>query len=109
MPLKEGHLLVDLFIIFKKQTLNISESGEVMNYPLGLGISTPSHYRVTGLLPNSVAGEEGNCSGISQRPMETKTVSLNGCDRRKQDRSTLTHIYIFNRDKRGANSWYVRS
>jgi hypothetical protein len=28
-------------------------------------INTPCHYKDTGILPNSVAGEEGNRSGIS--------------------------------------------
>ena len=40
------------------------EHGEVINYTLDGGIYTPSHYKDTGVLPNSVAGEEGNRSGI---------------------------------------------
>ena len=40
-----------------------TEHGEVINYTLD---SVPSHYKDTGILPNSVAGEEGNHSGISQ-------------------------------------------
>jgi hypothetical protein len=51
-----------------KQTLNIALSmhGEVINYTLdGVSINTPSHYKVTGVLPNSVSVEEGNHSGIS--------------------------------------------
>jgi hypothetical protein len=35
-----------------------------INYTLD-GVNTPSHYKDTGNLPNSVAKMEGNCSGIS--------------------------------------------
>jgi hypothetical protein len=55
MPLKEGHL--------KKQTLNIPLS--MVKLLITLWINIPSHYKDTGVLPNSVAGEEGNRSGIS--------------------------------------------
>ena len=42
------------------------EHGEVINYTLeGALINTPSHYKDRGVLLNSVAGEEGNCLGIS--------------------------------------------
>ena len=34
-------------------------------------INTPSHYKDTCVLPNSVAGEEGNCQGFTMRPMVT--------------------------------------
>jgi hypothetical protein len=37
-----------------------------MNYTMdGVVTTTPSHYENTGVLPNSVDGEEGNRSGIS--------------------------------------------
>ena len=39
------------------------EHEEVINYT-GWCINTLSHYRNTGVLPNSVAGEEENHSGI---------------------------------------------
>jgi hypothetical protein len=45
MPCTEEHLLVD---VLKK-----------------VDIQYPSHYKDTGIVPNSVAGEEGNRSGIS--------------------------------------------
>jgi hypothetical protein len=48
----------------KEDVEYLFEHGEVINYILD-GINTPSHYKDTGVLPNSVAGEEGNCSGIS--------------------------------------------
>ena len=41
------------------------EHGEVINYTYGWCINTHSHYKDTGVIPNSIAGEEGNCSGIS--------------------------------------------
>ena len=59
MPLKEGHLLVDG--VKKTDIENPFEHGEVIVYNLD-GVSTPSHYKDTGVLPNSVAREEGNCS-----------------------------------------------
>ena len=40
------------------------EHGEINHYKCGWGIM-PSHYKDTGILPNLVAGEEGNRSGIS--------------------------------------------
>ena len=54
MPRKEGHLLVD-GEFFKKQTLNIPLSMVKL-----LIINTPSHNKAAGVLPNSVAGKEGN-------------------------------------------------
>ena len=55
---------------FLKQTEYPFEHGEVINYTLD-GVSVHSvttniQMSDTGILPNSVAGEEGNCSGISQ-------------------------------------------
>ena len=61
------------------------EHGEVINYALDGESITPSHDKNTGVLPNSVAVEEGNCSGISPwEKNDFKTVTeFNGCDRRK--------------------------
>jgi hypothetical protein len=46
------------------------EHGEVTNYTLH---AVSIH---TGVLPNSVAGEDGNCSDFTLRPMVTKTVRV---------------------------------
>ena len=61
---KAGHLLV------KNVKADIEyhfEHCEVTMLKLHVGwcINTPCHYKDTGILPNSVAGEEGNSSGIS--------------------------------------------
>ena len=40
------------------------EHGEVIHYTLEGNINTPSPYKDTGVLPNSVAVEEGNRLGI---------------------------------------------
>ena len=62
MPRKEGHLLVDGKM--KKADIEYPfEHSEVINY-FGGCINTPSNYKDTGVLPTSVAGEEGNRSGI---------------------------------------------
>jgi hypothetical protein len=45
--------------------------------------NTPSHYKGTGVLPNSVAVEEGNRTVFfTMRPMVTLK-QFNGCDRRQ--------------------------
>uniref|UniRef100_A0A4W5KGY5 Calcineurin-like phosphoesterase domain containing 1 n=1 Tax=Hucho hucho TaxID=62062 RepID=A0A4W5KGY5_9TELE len=63
MPCKEGHILVNWF---KKADIQYPfEHGEVINYTFGRCINKPSHYKDTYVLSNSVAGEEGNSSGIS--------------------------------------------
>jgi hypothetical protein len=47
----------------KNQTLNIPLS--MVKLLFLWCINRPSDYKDTGVLPKSVAGEEGNCSGIS--------------------------------------------
>ena len=37
----------------------------------GWCINTPSHYKDTGVLPNSVDGEEGNLIDFTMKPMVT--------------------------------------
>ena len=76
MPSK-GHLLVaDIEYPF--------EHGEVINYTLD-GVSVHPVTTDTGVFPKSVAGEEGNHSGILPlRQMDFKKVTeFNGRDRRK--------------------------
>jgi hypothetical protein len=63
MPCKEGHLLVDGFK--KKQTLNIPLSLVKLLITLWMVYQYTLHYTDTGVLPYSVAREEGNRSGIS--------------------------------------------
>ena len=48
----------------KNRHWNRFEHGEVINYTLGGVSNTPSHYKDTSFLPNLVAREEGNHSGI---------------------------------------------
>ena len=63
MPRKAGHQLVDEY---KKADGEYPfEHGEVINYTLDGRINTSSHYKNAAVLPNSVAVEEGNCSGNS--------------------------------------------
>jgi hypothetical protein len=62
----KGHLLVDGFL--KKQTLNMPLSMVKLLVTLWrVCINPPSHYKDTGVVPNTVAAEEGNHSGISTR------------------------------------------
>jgi hypothetical protein len=71
----------------KKDIAYTFENGEVINYSLdGVSIHPVTTNIWTSFLTNSVAGEEGNCSGISTHEAngDFKTVTeLNGCDRRK--------------------------
>jgi hypothetical protein len=55
MPLKEGT---------KKQPLSTLSMVKLL-ITLWMVFNTPSHYNDTGVLPNPVAGEEGNLSVIS--------------------------------------------
>ena len=58
MPCEEGHKKTDIEYPF--------EHGEVINYTLeGVSIHPVTNYKDTGVVPNSVAREEGNHSGIS--------------------------------------------
>ena len=67
MPCKEGHLLVD--------GLKIEDIEYPFEYPF-----TPSHYKDTDVLPNTVAKEEGNHEANGDLKIVTE---FNGCDRRK--------------------------
>ena len=56
---------IDRWVKIQKAGIEfLFEHGEVINY-FGLCINSPSHYKDAGVLPNSVAREEENCSGIS--------------------------------------------
>ena len=76
MPHKEGHLLVDVCV--KRGEKDIEHPVEYCEILITLDdVSiTPSQYKDTGVLPNSVAREEGNCSWISVWPMLTLKQSL---------------------------------
>ena len=53
-------------------------------------INTPRHYKDTGILPNSVAGEEGNRSGIWLMVTLKQLREYNGCDSRKTEHGSTT-------------------
>ena len=64
MPRKEGHLLADGYKC-KKKTLDIPLSMFKLLITLLMVYKyTLSSSKITGLLPNSVAGEEGNRSKL---------------------------------------------
>ena len=71
--------------IYKRDTEYPFDHGKVINYTLDDVSIPPSHYKDTGVLPNSVAGEEGPAQECHNEPNGDfqSVTDINTCNRRK--------------------------